>query len=400
MLKCLYFCCILAIISPGCQKNSPTSAPVVQPPDTTKNTQAPGPVDSAMMIYVGRARSLYAVNAQTGVVKWSLNLQDLVVNSPLYYQGMVYISTGYFRNVTLHAVDTNGKEQWSAILDPTTIGPMDVFAGNGLVYAKSENTPPSAYDAKTGAVRWTYPLAGLYSGGAGNILLNNGVLYFVNYSSVYAIDPVTGTKIWSIDDQTSILPAVIGNKVITAALGTVKAFDRLTAAPLWQQTVRQLDDLYNRAFSITTAMGNAYVYQGKFLDVIDTATGSIKFTIDMTDYFYDAARTITISDSLLFVSSIFLGIHCYNAVTGAHLYNYKPTPQAIDNYLYGDPLTSGVTCLNNEMFINCDLLYAVNASTRQTIWATLLENNDKVSNSIPCVVTQSGKVYRGEGYIY
>jgi outer membrane protein assembly factor BamB len=302
---------------------------------------------------------------------------------------MIYVATGDLQNCTLHAVDTNGKEQWSVILYNSISGSA-VYASNGLVYACTQWSPPSAYDAKTGALRWTLSTVGLSPAGpGGDLSFSQGVLYFVNGLTVYAIDPATGDKVWELDGQTTIPPAVTGNKVITAYIGAEAAFDRQTAAPVWQQIGRHVTDPTINSLYVAAALGNAYVYQGVYLDVIDTATGSLKFTINMTGLL---SVSITSTDSLLFVTSTF-GISCLNALNGAALWQFAPSPDASD--YYGYPALSAVTALNNVMYFNYDYLFARSLTTRQIIWKTLLENNDGYSYSTPCIVTKAGKVYQG-----
>jgi len=247
---------------------------------------------------------------------------------------MIYVATGYETTPTLHAVDSSGKEQWSVTLNQST-GVSAVYASNGLVYACTQFTPPTAYDAKTGAVRWTFPTAGLSPAGpGGSISLNQGVLYFVNSLTVYAIDPATGDKIWEIDNETNIPPAVTGNKVIVAYNGAEAAFDRQTAAPIWKQTGRS--DIYPSVTSlmIAAALGNAYIYEASYIDVIDTATGALKFSINTTGLL---GQYITSSDSLLYMSSL-LGIYCYNVINGTYMWAYAPYPSAND--YYGTPIVA------------------------------------------------------------
>lgn len=166
------------------------------------------------MLYVGRDNSLYAINAQTGAIKWSTTLGPMVFKSVLYYQDMIYVPTGQ-GGLVLHAVDTNGKEQWSANFLYPNIGASELYTAGGLVYMATENSPPVAYDAKTGAVRWTFqPDSFNIASHGGTLVMNKGVIYFVNGNTLFAIDPPTGHQIWRIDYWTIDLPTVTDGKVI------------------------------------------------------------------------------------------------------------------------------------------------------------------------------------------
>src|SRR6186713_1253221 len=163
LLFSLIFCCALSVTTAGCTKtikppdNSPgtTDSTISSPPTTTV-------VDSAVMVYVGRSESLYAVDGRTGKKKWSVYLGDIIFTSPLYYQDMIYVVAGYTKNPTLYAFDENGKQQWTVTLDNNHlgIGFQQLIAANGLVYATTEFTTVTAYDAKSGAQRWVFRPSG------------------------------------------------------------------------------------------------------------------------------------------------------------------------------------------------------------------------------------------------
>jgi outer membrane protein assembly factor BamB len=395
--KSILFYGLLAMIFVSCQRTNvmPPPAPHVTPSDTTtitRTTTPATPLDTVMTIYVGRGTSLWAVNAQTGAIKWSTPLGDLVDQSPLYYQGMIYIATGFQTTYKLHAVDTNGKEQWSVILNAQVdVAPNQVYALNGVIYTSAQMAPPVAVDAKTGATRWAFPAAspGPYTTySSGNMILNDTSLYFINFPAVFLVSASSGQIIWEIDYQTTQLPGVTAGKVILGeASAAVEAFDGKTTAFLWQTPAPpSWPDVVIQ--SINVAMGNAYVYEGGTVNVLDTATGATKLAITIGGP--GGGGTAHCTDSNLFVSTA-NNLFCANVVTGAQKWDLGLSP----GYGIYDAVLSGASSLNNVVYFNYDLLYAMNVTTQQFIWKTQLETNDGWSYSTPCLVTKSGKVYRG-----
>ena len=389
--------CIIVVLAIGCQKAvspPPSTGSPSAPSDTTstKQTTPATPVDTVMTIYVGKGTGLYAVNAQTGAIKWSTDLGDLVGNSPLYYQGMVYVSTSLQSGLILHAVDTAGKQQWTVNFNTSIdVGPSDVYAANGMLYLCSQFTPPVAVDAQTGAIRWTFPAAQLnpLGSGGGTICWNQGILFFLDAAELYSIDPASGQVNWTINDEATTLPAFTGNKVILGwQNGAIEAVNPHTAAVIWQQPETGYYPSVE-SISMNTAFGNVYMYEGGSMPVYDTTNGTVKFNTFAPG---DALTPVHCTDSLLFVSSPEGNVTCLNALTGAQKFSFtmSSTAPLITTYAL-----SGTSALNNVFYFNYDYLYAKSISTQQTIWKTMLENNDGWSYSTPCIVTKSGKVYRG-----
>jgi len=388
------FGCVLGALVAGCQKSSVKPPPPTNPatpPDTTVAKQGAGSVDTVMTIYVGKGGTLYSVNARTGAVNWSTVLGTIVDESgeiifqpPLYYNGMIYATTQDLMNIVLHAIDTTGKERWSVTVD-SGVNASNICAFNGMVYLSTSFSPPVAYDAATGAVRWAFPTTGLYPTiSGGNIILHNGVVYFLNGLWLFAIDANSGQQSWVVQYQTDVLPAFTSNKLIMDYDGAHEAINPQTTAVIWQQVGRSNSYPSVETYSMFAALGNAYIYYGGAMDAIDTATGATKFSLEAGS----GNGVFTSTDSLLFFSSI-SGIYCFNALNGNLEWNFDPGITAYQE------IVSNIAALNGVMYYSFDYLYARNISTQQIIWKTLLEDNDDWSYSTPCLVTKSGKVYQG-----
>lgn len=390
--KSIFFGGLLALLTMGCQRTNPLVPPPIIGPDTPTITGSLVPIDTVTTIYVGSSTSLWAVNAQTGAVKWYTALGDLVYNSPLFYDGMIYMATSFEASYTLHALDTSGKLQWSVVVGSgLSVGPSDVYGYNGMVFVCGQlSSPPVALDAKTGAVRWTFPTASLnpLGTGGGNICLIDGVLYFSDFDYLSAIDPNSGQILWQVDHLTTKLPGVTGGKVILGDIdASAEALDKQTIATLWHTSPPIYNDV--EVQSVNVAFGNAYVFDGGTMNVLDTATGVTKLIMNIGGP--GGGAIVHSSDSNLFVTTANGSLVCNSMITGLQKFNLSLYPA--NGFL--EVALGGVSSLNNVMYYNYDYLYAMNVTTQQMIWKTLLANQNGGTGSTPCLVTKSGKVYRG-----
>jgi outer membrane protein assembly factor BamB len=131
---------------------------------------------------------------------------------PLEAGGLVYVADGFGgvnpRNVTLRALDAaTGTQQWSVVINQ--IDSAEFFAvGNGLAYVllyrASHPDEILAFDAASGALRWSLTPPGPVNEGAirhVNVVLDGATLFVgaddhASRSSLSAID-TAGSVVWS-----------------------------------------------------------------------------------------------------------------------------------------------------------------------------------------------------------
>lgn len=125
------------------------------------------------------------------------------------------------------------------------------------------------------------------------------------------------------------------------------------------------------------------------MQVTDTVTGATNFTVGMSG---DAQSTAHCTDSLLYIATPGGGIYVYNALSGHLLWGAGLTADPGSPFYYA---MSSISALNQVLYVNYQYLFAKNVLTGATIWKTQLNDLDGVSESTPCIVTKSGKVFRG-----
>ena len=163
------------------------------------------------LLYISTARGLYAVNADTGDLRWVYPTEMPLGHSPTIYNGIAYVGG---LDHKLHAIEAN-PDVTQLPLRPDSSGQnvrinnqvhwtFEAEAGfetnplviNDTVYAGNRDGFMYAVNASTGSLRWKFSTGGpiLFSAAASRI---GSTIYFAsNDSYAYAVDALTGTQIW------------------------------------------------------------------------------------------------------------------------------------------------------------------------------------------------------------
>lgn len=183
----------------------------VQPlPTPGTNTEALAWVDSSPcvsgnMVYImSRDGAIHALTT-AGVLKWRLRTGGLDMSSPTVVNGVVYVGSGY-PNKDFWAVDANtGVVKWrtnSGLLDPLLKRTGQFVyssqaVSDGIVYGSANDGGFYGFDGATGKLKWRYETGGgVYFHSptlAGNLLIGVPGDYD---TSVYGINRMTGQLSW------------------------------------------------------------------------------------------------------------------------------------------------------------------------------------------------------------
>src|SRR5581483_1989398 len=209
--------------------------------------------------------NFYAVDAATGKLKWKFQTAgerrfagkhlhgsqpagelmpdpfDVFLSSPAVVQGTVYFGSG---DGNVYALDTNsGAVKWTfhtgdvvhaspAVVDGTVfIGSWDTY-----FYALDSATGKEKWRFKTGEDHDIYNQVGIQSSAA----VANGTVYFgCRDSNFYAVDAATGKQKWAFNNKGSWVvgsPAVQGSRVYfaTSDSGLFHALDAGSGTPVFE----------------------------------------------------------------------------------------------------------------------------------------------------------------------
>jgi eukaryotic-like serine/threonine-protein kinase len=244
----------------------------------------------------------YALNAKTGALRWKFNTAgerrfeakglhgmtpsaqtffdpyDIYLSSPVVAAGSVFFGSG---DGHLYALDAeSGQLRWK-FKTGDVVHASPAYA-DGVVYFGSWDSYFYAVDAKTGAQKWRF------HGGEDDVIHNqvgfqgsaavvNGVVYVgCRDSNFYALDAATGAEKWKFNNGGSWVitsPAVVDGKVIfgTSDTALYHVLDAQTGKPILKQEGRAF------MFASPVVAGNT-VYQGALngtVEARDLATGEL-----------------------------------------------------------------------------------------------------------------------------
>jgi outer membrane protein assembly factor BamB/DNA-binding beta-propeller fold protein YncE len=210
-------------------------------------------------------------------VKWSFPTGGLVRSSPTVVDNVAYVGSN---DNKVYAIDvTTGLELWSVTTGNDVQSSPAVY--NGVVYVGSLDNKVYARNAITGAEKWTF-FPGYGGGVYSSPVVANGVVYVgtaIGNANVYAIDAVTGNKIWSKPFTDSILssPAVANGMVYVGCMDhKVYALNANTGEIEWEYET--LDAIQA---SPMVAFGRVFIGSGtddKQIYALDAIDGHLDWT--------------------------------------------------------------------------------------------------------------------------
>jgi outer membrane protein assembly factor BamB len=385
----ILFIAAFLILTQGCNKppnndSTPTNPP--NPLNPTPVTPAnPVNTDSVVAIYTTDPYHLFAFDGKTGIKKWGVEFADyLGYATPGYLDGKIFIRDD---NGKLYAIDTTGKIKWTFKSISGVFG--NPMGANGIVYVLNYNNGGDpqiyAFDPESGQIRWQNKV----ENSSGVILLVKNGLVYTGSGPLTAFDAITGTKKWSFPTNTSD-HFFVDDKIYTLKSETgdsyINIHDSKTGA-----LIRKLIRLPDKVFAMSIGNGFVYVlrddydFRGK-ITAYDTTSLLQKWS-SMNEAIYSGIGAIgpIIADSLVIFGAN-AGIYAYNGYTGTKV--WEPTSECIggtyvNNTVYYGSLKRGL--------IDSVKLHAYDIRAKTFKWTYTMKG--PLFQSVPCVVTKSGKMY-------
>jgi eukaryotic-like serine/threonine-protein kinase len=250
---------------------------------------------------------LTAINAGNGALIWE-KFNISYWSCPTWYYGKLY-GGGLYGLGSYNAVDGSSSQGFSA-----SISPGNPLLVNDVLYAGTEGTVVTAYNAATGAVKWHYldvPGGSPNAGSGGSPTLYNGTIYNSGYTkSIYAIDSASGVLKWKYNAgpnsgyQSS--PAVANGIVYSVNTNSyIYAIDAVTGNLRW----RFGDDVVIPATSNTAnncTLKGDIVYFGSFgkkFYALNAFTGAVKWQFT-TDGIVSGGACVVAQDGTIYYPSI------------------------------------------------------------------------------------------------
>jgi len=233
--------------------------------------------------------SLYAVNAETGRVEWSLKpTSGWVMHSPaiaggtiIFWEVQALIPLGFFGG-TLRAVDLKTRiEKWRFSIDRGIVS--SPVAADGMIFVATIPGDPSmfggclyALDALTGQARWEFGVAGAAPAVSG------GLVYYAGRDGIlYVLYAQTGKKVWQFGNAS----AMASVNVVGKGLVYVMSYEQICAID--PKTRRQTWQVKTNTNGSASTVANGVVYVGspnKHLYALSAKSGREIWKLKMSDY--------------------------------------------------------------------------------------------------------------------
>jgi outer membrane protein assembly factor BamB len=345
------------------------------PPGVSVTT--PIPAVTAHIIYASSGGNLYALNAQTGALRWCRQVAidgafpcpgscppppSIILGQPAVADGAVYVcASGYGDGQSYAFRASDGALLWQAISDcqVSSMSSQESDAplvGHGIVYSGAV-----ALREQDGQIIWT-----THVGGRSFVpqALADGVLYGHDAESIYALDADNGGVRWKYAPPGSTPSgriAVASGRVYVGVRGSGNALHTLDAAsgaPLWISAMAA-------ASNPTVANGMVYLGSwGNMLYALRASDGTVcwRYTASVS-----TATATTIADGVAYVNLD--GPYAFDATTGVMFWhqalgagqNVWFTPLAVAGNVVYLARTDGE---------GNSVIYALNAATGAPYWQT------------------------------
>ncbi len=199
------------------------------------------PVVANGSVYFGSGDgNLYALDANSGDLRWKFATGDVVHASPAFVDGVVYVGSwdSYF-----YAVDAaSGKEKWRfhGGEDPLIHNQVGFQSSpavvDGVVYTGCRDSNLYAIDAATGKEKWHFNNNGSWVISAPAV--TQGKVFFVTSDSAlyHVVDALTGKAVLQQEGKAFMFssPAIAGDVVFVGVTnGTLEARDIASGKLLW-----------------------------------------------------------------------------------------------------------------------------------------------------------------------
>jgi outer membrane protein assembly factor BamB len=241
--------------------------------------------DATPMLYFGSSDgNLYALDAVTGVLKWTFKTNGIIHGSPALYQGTVYFGSW---DTYMYAVDAKtGKEKWKFktrdqpgmhLLEGIQASPA---VADSIVYFGARDGYFYALNANTGDSVWTFSADNSWV--LTTAAIQEGTVYF-GTSDTYvmlALDARTGRKKYSVKAAGYLYssPAIAGSTVYYGDFtGNFYALDLNSGGKRWQvfategrkaNAARILNEKGELDFSFTAGAQDLTLYESS-VDVMN-----------------------------------------------------------------------------------------------------------------------------------
>jgi eukaryotic-like serine/threonine-protein kinase len=271
---------------------SPAHRPIVRWKTFVGGESYASPVVGAETVYVAtKAGSLVALRLANGSERWRTHVGDYVARAtPALSGDTLFVAAGY----ALRAIDAEtGVERWSVPL--RFAGSCSPVVDGNLVYVATQEGHVSAFAAASGEEVWHYRNDNLLFGSPA---VAEGVVVIADEAGVVtAIDARTGRELWQkpAGGEAFTTPAIAqGVAFVATNEPSLTAFDLKSGSQLWRRDI---------GGESSPAAGDGVVFVGgddQSVRALDAATGETHWSSPLG---YTIRSSVTFADDVVYIGS-------------------------------------------------------------------------------------------------
>lgn len=183
------------------------------------------PVLNAGTVFIGSGDScLYAINAQSGKIKWKAKTNGIIRSTPCVDKGIIYV--GSFDGFIYAFNENSGEKIWNVNIAGKQYRHVQCspVVKKGILYCGGRNPFFYALDSKTGDEIWKFSYD--FSWVESSAIVTDGVVYVgsSDLNMIYAFDAKSGAVKWSAKvENTSWSTPFYDDGVVYIGLASYKA---------------------------------------------------------------------------------------------------------------------------------------------------------------------------------
>ncbi len=339
-----------------------TSLPTTSIPDSTKTpaTSAPIPLEFNVTHAFGNPQRTsaydFAAIRELPAVLWTKRLgSSASISVPVFVDGVLYVGA---QNGQLYALNTEtGAEIWHTASGSL---PSAVAVAGELVFNNDGIGRTQAFRRDTGEKIWSVEISGA---GYGAPLVIDNIVYAVSERGVYALDRLTGKKVWekNTGSHRGFVPSpAFSDGTLYFGVGpTFYALDAQTGQELWK--------IQSKTWFYGAALANHFVYVGNddgYFYAFNPKTGEEIWKSPLAGAGWSSPA---IANGRVYVGNRDQHLYAFDAQTGSELWKTELEDWAISDPLVADDVIY-VGSGNHENHDGPRHLYALDARTGAELW--------------------------------
>lgn len=157
------------------------------------------PMFDGNILYVGGLdHNLYALDAQTGVIRWSFKTDDSILSAPTISDGKIYFGSNDGNIFVVDAQTGSELRKFSILSSRKKKNEPGIYATPlvDLTTIYAVNGTLAALDMQSGNIRWQFGTSSPFDQIIGNPVMFENSIITPTMDAIYAIDTATGEPIW------------------------------------------------------------------------------------------------------------------------------------------------------------------------------------------------------------